>query len=419
MTKGNYLTRLSCLFYALCSLIIIISCSPDELSGGNSSETTNTAVVTSSNVPARNAKVRLIDAQNWIDIVSHQGNPVIDSAVTNNQGIVKFDSLPSGLCNLQIDHDSCGIVIRNFCKDGSAIKSADFIILENYASLNGKCSWDTAAAVSAMLEGTVYSSIISENGSFSFPKVAPGSYSLTLESKSGKIDISGRQTLKPSEILNINNINAEFSNIAIDNFEDGDTFTIANQITGSAWYRYHDSTENGVSLISETISKADDVQGYALHASITLHLNEAYSWAGVGFGLGSSIDNTVKGWDLSSVTAISFKAKGNGCFRVSLESAEVDSLLELHWPHFGAVFMLENTWKTVTIPVEYLTMIVNSLDFNNPPVTSWQEASKGIVRIEFEASPSYTSGTKNLELWLDDVKLEGISDMDLLKQFQK
>lgn len=414
MTKSNRLSLLACIFLTICTITLSISCGPGQLASGNSSETTNTAVLTSDNQPAGNATVRLVCAD-WKDIVSHNANPVICSTKTDKKGIAHFDSLPQEKCNLQIDHDSSAILIRNFSENGELINEADTIVrLKKTASLDCQISTEKNDAVLARLEGTAYSSEIADDGSFSIPKVAPGEYLLVLLSQSGKIDIADDITLKPSEKGSFSNISADFTNAVIDNFNDGDTFTILSSVTGSHWYRYYDSSAKSFSQITKDVLQSDNIQGNALHASITLNLDTSGSWAGVGF----CPDINKNAWDLSGITAISFRAKGNGSFRVSLESALIDSISTSKWPHYGALFNLTDTWQTITIPVSSLNLIVNSIDFSEQFHTSWVEAAEKIVRIEFEASPSYTPETDELQLWLDDVTLEGISNSDLLDQFK-
>jgi hypothetical protein len=391
-------------------IIMCISCTSDNLAGGNSSETTNTKILASTNEVAKGAKVYLIDAENWTYYVSYNKSPILDSTTTNNNGEFRFDSLPLTNCNLQIDHESSGLLLRNFSRGGKEILHSDTLKLLDYAAINGSCLVNSDSVNLAMLEGSGYTSSIISNKQFSLAKVAPGIYPLFFKSQVGFIDIIRADHLNPRQNKSLNNIVVNFKEYFIDDFEDGDSISIPGLITGAHWYNYVDVE----SSMHKTIAYDAVNQNYYLDADIILRTNQVGSFAGTGVYL----DKNHGEWNLSTVKSISFQAKGSGTFRISMESAAIDDLAPdsiYSWPHFGALFTLDSTWKSFTIPVDSLKLIQNTPIYNSG--ITWAEAVKRIVRIEFEVSPMYSS-LGACRLMIDNVKLDGISDTEFFRQIK-
>jgi len=406
MLIRKYYSSCAAAMLILYALLMSISCSNDNIAGGNSSETTNAKIYACNGLPAASAKVRLIDAQNWTYLVSRNNSPVLDSSITDENGNVTFDKLPAELCNLQIDHDCSGIVIRNFSNYGKVIGKSDSIKLLKYATVQGSCTSTDTSLNTVQFEGTVYSAPVNTTKQFTLSKIAPGKYPFIFRSASGAFDIINAKTLSESQVLTVDKIPVDFTQYVIDDFEDGDSITIPGQITGAYWYGFYD----GLSSLTKTICNCGEEHGYVLSASITLQPNICGSWGGIG----AFLDNKHTEWDLSSISSISFKAKGSGTFRVSIESAKIDSIST--WPHFGFIFSPDSNWTTYEIPVDSLALVKNTTVYKSG--ITWAEAAKRIVRIEFETSSTY-SALGDHELAIDDITLHGITDTEFFKQLKK
>lgn len=396
------------LFHIAIAMCFLSSCTNNSFTG-NSSETTNVAM-TSSNKPAGYAKVKLIDAENWVNLIANHQSPVLDSTVANKNGEFAFKNIPEIVCNLQIDHDSSGVLIRGFYQNGRQVFSDTTIQLDDYAVLEGSCSYTDERVAKVLLEGTSYNTGVNQNQEFVFPKVAPGDFSLFMESSSGVLSITGKMNLASGQSASTGGLTTLFSKVYVDNFEDGNYISIPGLLTGGEWFEFMDTSAGGNSEVTTDI-KTDEMLSKVLFADITLQLRTlpGGAWAGVGVSIGNIKDD----WDFSKVKAISFRAKGKGTMRMSVESPVVDSINE--WPHFGAFFTLDSTWNTYTFSVDSLKLVSPS------PAASlglkWQDVSGAISRIEFEASESY-SGTGSLQIWIDDLTIDGISATDLIFQMK-
>ncbi|HMA63591.1 MAG TPA: hypothetical protein VKO63_00290, partial [Chitinispirillaceae bacterium] len=279
-------------------IIMCTSCTSDNLAGGNSSETTNTKILASTSEVAKGAKVYLIDAENWTYYVSHNKSPILDSTVADNNGDFSFDTLPLTNCNLQIDHESSGLLLRNFSRAGRVMQHSDTLKLLDYAAINGSCLVHSDSVNLAMLEGSGYTSSIISNKRFSLSKVAPGIYPLFFKSQVGFIDIIRADQLNPRQNKSLNNIVVNFKEYFIDDFEDGDSISIPGLITGAHWYNYVDVE----SSMHKTIAYDAVIQNYYLDAEIILRTNQVGSFAGTGVYL----DKNHGEWDLSTIKSISF-----------------------------------------------------------------------------------------------------------------
>jgi hypothetical protein len=259
------------LIITICFALLFCFCtSNSSLTGGNSSETTNTAL-TSNGVPAGFAKVKLVDAKNWAYLVSRKLSPVIDSATADKNGKFSFEEIPNNLCNLQIDHDSSGVIIKNYCQNGKISAYTDTITLKDYAGFQAKCvSSDYVSADSVYLAGTAYREAVGSDQIFKINKIAPGDYPLLVHSKSGTVALTNALTFKAGEILKQDSVAVSFSQLLIDDFNDGDMTSIPGQITGGIWYNFVDTMVGGKSSIVQSIVRGRLPNDNAMKTEIVL-----------------------------------------------------------------------------------------------------------------------------------------------------
>ncbi|MBN1129265.1 MAG: hypothetical protein JXA71_09780 [Chitinispirillaceae bacterium] len=389
-----------------CIALFVAQCTT-SLTGGNSSETTNVAVVSSSGLPVAFATVRLIDADNWAWCAANNRTPVVDSAVADHAGIVSFARLPDGPCNLQIDAPGFAMVVRSFSRMGKMTEPADTLRLFPCATLMGSCAPGGTGLSTVMLEGTAYAVPVGSDRSFSFDAIAPGSYALAFTSLSGGLAIASSTALAPDQTVARRDLAPSFTSLLIDDFEGGFAASALGQFTDASWYNYSDVNDGGSSTVERTLTTGAPQGVFSLAADIILRSSPAATWAGIGIPIG--LKKPV--WDLSAMTAISFWARGKNTMRVSIESPFVDSI-NSNWPDFGRVIPLDTNWQYYRIPVDSLVLPASkALTLG----VTWAMASKRIYRIEFEGVLS--SGTVDtILLQLDDLRLEGISAADLFRQ---
>ena len=74
-------------------------------------QTVNTFVAFASGAQATGAVVRMIDVHGWIDSISRQASPVLDSTTVAENGMFSLRIDPSRIVNLQIDNGTAGSFI--------------------------------------------------------------------------------------------------------------------------------------------------------------------------------------------------------------------------------------------------------------------------------------------------------------------
>ena len=119
-----------------------------------------------------------------------------------------------------------------------------------------------------------------------------------------------------------------------------------------------------------------------------------------------------KNWfDLSDLTAITFRAKGNGLMRIGFIT---DTILNGYpegenWGHFGCEFSLSPEWKLYTIPVKNIQPKPWSKAQQSEVM--WDAGMKKVCSLEFSSSQQYDKVAEDsLEIFIDDIKLYGLSD---------
>jgi hypothetical protein len=395
---------------------LIISCAAaglftctTSLTGGNSSETTNVAVVTDDGFPVASASVKLIDAENWEFRAVNNAGHVLDSAVTGRGGLACFDRLPEVSCNLQIDHAGQGIFIRNFSSKGQITAGIDTVRLQKYATFIGSCVSDSGSPSVVMLEGTAYTSAIAKDRSFHFASVAPGSYPLAFSTAYCNLALAGSTDLAPDQTIARDSIALSFTSLLIDDFESGYSTSVLGHFTRASWYNFADTAEGGTSTVERALKTGAPQGTFTLAATIILRTKPYHTWAGIGIPIGFKKPD----WDLSAMTGISFWARGRNTIRISIESPLVDSINN-NWPDFYKPITLDSTWRYYRIPVD--SLVLPSSKAQTAGIT-WAMAAKRIYRIEFEGV-STSSTVDTVKLQIDDLRLEGISASDLFMQME-
>ncbi|HON10248.1 MAG TPA: hypothetical protein PLE24_05225, partial [Chitinispirillaceae bacterium] len=308
-----------------------------DLAGGGGSQTTNSVtccVVTWGNKPVSDATVKLIDTKNWAYLVANNLSPVLDSTKTDSNGYFTFNNMPDNTCNLQVDHPEGGAVIRHFSSGSTT--PFDTVVLQKYAVVKGSCTADEGSAETVEFEGTAYRAAVGSDQTFNIPGVSPGSYPLLFGTGSGAMAIGKTLSLLAGQTVNAGSIPVAFGTLLVDDFKDGDIFSIPGRITGGFWYSFVDTLDGGSSWISHKITSDSATGENYISASATLVDRSRGAWAGVGVTMGWCCGE----FDLGSVTGISFRARGRGIIRVSIESALVDSINL--WPHFGFIITLDS-----------------------------------------------------------------------------
>lgn len=167
--------------------------------------------------------------------------------------------------------------------------------------------------------------------------------------------------------------------------------------------------------LETNIGKAITTDGYTGNGfHIKVHLKGS-SYPYIGFGAGfTGWDNPSDYFDLCSITAVSFRAKGKGSWALQLITDTVDNHYANgeDWGNFQTEFTLTDQWEEVVIPANEL--VPKPWSQQETDGLTWKDGCKHTNAIEFQNAQSYGAETDSeLEFAIDDIRLIGITKMNI------
>ena len=387
------------------ALFLFASCQTTVVGGGGATETVNCQVLSSGGIPDSGALVRLIDADNWFEKRRRGESVVFDSAITGSNGHFTL-RYPRGLMtNLQIDGEHEALFVKHFISRQQSGDTSTTLRLKPTATLSGSIDGEVDHIE---LYGSSYSLAVLD-GNFSHA-VADGLYPLFLRSDD-KITFHSAVNLLSSSPESIN-LEQRPSVLLIEDFaEPFELYTPSKLglITGGHWYCYNDPEPGNqdTSIINVSVSKMGAYEGSSLSAVAVLGAGLEYPYAGIGVTIGEN----GRPYDLSGVHTFSFVARGNCMIYFSVETSLIDSLEQNI--HFGKLVALTDAWTFYSIPVTELTIPTGS-KADQLGIT-WESATYSVARIEFDLPPGSNATGDTLRFQIDNVYMHGVSIEDLLK----
>jgi hypothetical protein len=117
--------------------------------------------------------------------------------------------------------------------------------------------------------------------------------------------------------------------------------------------------------------------------------------------------------DLTKLTAIQFRTRGKGEWILQVVSDSVQSDTVENWGHMSWAFRPKPEWETVLIPAAALAPKRSSKQATKDKLT-WEDVRSKIIAIDFMNGQSYNMKVDTtLELWIDDIRLIGVTEADL------
>ena len=403
----------------------LLSCERNPIAGGTGTETINTFACLSDGTPARGASVQVIDAQGWMDSVRQGASAVIARAVTDSNGRAQL-TIPPNLqgYSIQIDHSQQGALIPRVDYDfPTGVGDTVSTRLQPFASYTGSFG-DTGRITRMFLSGSAYSASIGSAGNFYFDKVAPSVF--TVVGSTGLRDtivVAGAVVLAPGVKTLDTALNASIDRLPIDNFETGVGPTaLGNFIPAISWYAVSDSgllawnpdlysfywtdfnvTPRGRSFVS-LAPIAGDNGGTALNftARLSNAAKNIFTTAGITF-----TNAFPGGVDLSSMTGLSLRCKGNGILWIKLRTRKLDSATKATTPcSYTYTLNLTTTMTLYQLPVDSLRIVPVALSKQQYP---WASESKNVESLDFEFSVKTNTVGVTMHMVVDDIDLEGVS----------
>ncbi|HUI90989.1 MAG TPA: hypothetical protein VLX68_01970 [Chitinivibrionales bacterium] len=406
---SNQAKLILCILTASLTGVLLAGCTANVAGGTDYPNTRTVAGVvhSSADIPVPGAKVKIIDDANWLSDVVTGKSVVLDSATCDKSGVFSIKPPASGAWNIQIDSKDEGLLARKFNEQYDSAKDTTYKFnLKSYATLSGTVQPDAGTAQLLLLSGSGYQAPVNADKSFSFA-AAEGAYAMISGTETG----GGQQRcLAASVQMNAGasvtgqTIVAPVNRILVDDFTVGGFVTnLGRLIGGGWWYDVNDSASGSQSTISlGVVSGAEAYAGQSLHAVYALDPQSADPWALMGFFLGKDSTN----YDLSSLTSLSFMARGTGTVEIRFYSRMMDSINGNTFQQFAYVLPLPAAWTKVIVPVDSVKL-PSSCPAAQQGIT-WAQVAPTVQIIYFTAYTPQNNPGDTINLWLDDVSLDGM-----------
>ena len=190
------------------------------------------------------------------------------------------------------------------------------------------------------------------------------------------------------------------------------------------WYGFHNADsrfykEDGTFLVTADLKNADStitgpVENDKLivpdgHTGRGIYVKMNLKGDGVMYpyvGIGTNLDNG-DSFDLSTLKALTFWAKGRGDIKVGWQEKFTDTISENNWGKFRKEISLTADWTQYTIWFdEWLPSPYSALEAGG---YQWAEHNTTAYGLQFENAQTYGQATDDtLEMWLDDIRLYGM-----------
>lgn len=386
------------IFCLLFLSILICSCSDNVVAGNGTGTSAGDAEIARIVLPDGSAakKVstelwKLNEIENSIDSIG-----VINS---NENGNVKLSELSDGWWNLRAFYDQQFSSSKWMnVKDGRSF-TLDTLYLNYNKSLNGfihESSLPRADVRLILFNDTVYSAA---DGNFEFKNVPEGSHIVEISWENVDEISRNEYVLIKSSAYDVIELD-DLPYIYLENFESWDHHNmLGNLFNKGWWFQSGDDLFGGESELSPNLGDTDfivydsDRGSKAAYTNFIMDENYDIPYVLFGFDLVYSHLNpdVHRFYDLSEATSVSFWAKGAGniLFQVIVEDTlNVNGVSPIDYK-----IVLNQEW------VQYKIGAID-LDYDLKNVHGFNFASK-----------------ENGKFWLDDIRIEGVSVIDLLKQF--
>jgi len=336
--------------------------------------------------------------------------------LTNQSGRFEFDSVNAGTYVIMCKPSSDSVLGRTviISKYDSSVTIPDSIIRPT-VPVSGTVKTTNGNPVRINIMGSDINTMSDTNGRYMIEGFPDDDYLVgftdaALPSSAPSI-VLPKSAILPQDTVTIDTV----SSVLIENFDDSDSFHLLKPFIGCGkWYILAPGnttvTPSGaLSNPSEAITSLDAWRKKSLSAAASF---AAPSNSGTLFIIGleigrglSSSDVEHKWFDLSKMRSFRFMAKGSGTVHVAF-------LTKLIYDNYTGSSNFE---KTITLSSQWQEYRISSEDLA-PPTGSfasldgkiWAQGSRAVAEITFFAND-------NLSISLDDIRIEGVSGIDLMK----
>ncbi|GEM_PF-4077823 len=349
-------------------------------------------IIGGDDIPLSAARVRIYSGSyhSGFDIGVEPSDATLDTeAITDSKGDFRLRASLGRHFLEAASSDSAWIGVKDSLPVGGENAPLGSLRLSEGASLTGIIA--SKVPVAAMiLAGTHFKAIPDSLHHFRFPLLPPGQFRLVAllgSAVSGQRISAGTVTLESGQALQLDTIAVEPGLISMFDFDGADPFSGLRGLT----YPYDQPADSRVGAWSPlplTLDTAGAYRKKSLHTTLA-------KGASMGFAMGNGY------YDLSKLSALSFRAKGTGKIQIRFHCQLIDppnSSLRMN-------FTLTPDWSEIRATPANIKVPVGS---NSDSLGyTWEKAKSAIAKITFFAPDS------TVEVWMDEVRLEGLDYKDL------
>jgi len=369
-------------FFAV--LPVLLSCSSERASNGTGSNAGEAGLAiafkTPSGSPLAHAAVRVWD-------VGTDSLSVEDSLVADDDGNAVFDSSLSGW-KLIVANSGDSLSVMRLVNFGDTLPGS--LTAEFPESLKGKMIKNGSPLSGVAVRVLDKISVTGADGSFEFAGLPSGTHFVFVSSASRTRAFQ----MQTTDTANVGDFSDTVYTL-VENFENWNQHTLLGKIWGGGWwFESTDSAFGGGSFVSPDFRDTAAViisegaySGKSLYAKFNVDTTFTNGrFALVGFTLGGDFDEKTSAYlfDLSKLTAVSFVAKGSGIVNLQMVRRDSTGAKEYH----NVPFNLSSEWSRYEIDA-----------------SRFGAAMTAVNALNFMADSS-------AEIYLDDIRLEGIAPAD-------
>ncbi|MGM0462603.1 MAG: hypothetical protein ACQEQ4_09335 [Fibrobacterota bacterium] len=391
------------------------NCSID-LAGGSGSETTNgiyATVKNSEGQPAQDAQVKIVHREQWDSLSFFNTPPAVDTAA-DDKGRFFVDSLTQGEYLVRIDHENEGITSLVSFED-TMLRIDTVFTLQSRKNLSGTITADQPQSLELALAGTPYVTTPKADGTYEFPDINYGHYSLIARDGPGILTVNDAVRVDEDD-SDAGNSDIQRGGLFLDTFDDAVPHSMLNDIIGaSGWYAYTDEERGGNSTVEPEDMLTDITagmvsdnswRGNSLQARFLLRDGFATPHASIACSL---FTDSTAAFDATSIEKISFMARGTGSVRIFFVSDTARTYpLDAQSGHFGHTFSLSEEWTEITIPADSFVPVEGTpMDLDG---LVWDDAAPKIYSFVIG---SWGEAGDDIECAVDEIFFHGIGESDI------
>ncbi|MCB9497698.1 MAG: hypothetical protein H6686_12500 [Fibrobacteria bacterium] len=404
-------------------LVLLGSCADSRIAGGTGSETTalGARILYSDSQPASDVMVRLIDLESWGRRTVADSGSAVDSVRTDSSGRFRFVGFEEGSYALEI----LGRGEILYRKDHFGVSSGGGrelgdLRLTRAGRVSGVVRSPTSQAVRVVLSGTGLSARVDSSGGFLLPAVPAGTFELLVEFTEAEGNTWQRgMRLEVGEGEELADLSVDVAprEVLLDDFDDGDRFSLLGSLLGGGTWFYHDDSAYGGTSFLDPVAAESDLgiaitdssawggKGRSLAAKLRIGSEGTARFALVGLEMSPRFGSpSRRSWiDLRSMDSLVFLAKGQGTVRIQF-STRAMALETGGTVQFETSLELSEGWNRFSIPADRIALPPNSKVSGIP----WMQAAAEVGSIHFLVN-------QDADLWLDGLALRGVGLEALLR----